>query len=386
MSRFSPPSRTAPAPFDEAAEARELEEFFRRQDPVNVAAVDWHTRREQGLTAAEEEAFRQWLAASPAHAAAFESLDQSVAALRAIPVEDTARFRAGHAPVSGSGAPKPAPSSQTGSERKSAGGWRSGWPSFLVQRPRRAWLAFGCVAFLAAGIGWHQWDQQRVFSHNYVVERGQRQTVTLPDDTELAFDAETQAHVTLYRDRREVRLKEGQIMFTVAPDSAKPFEVLAGPARVTVVGTRFSVRYRRAGMDADTVKVAVEEGHVRVADARSRQADGSTAEVDLVAGQGLTVSADGAIGPIAAVAPGSIAPWRKGLARFENTPLGDALLELERYGATGLTIRDPAVAAMPIGGSFQIDRPEAFAQMVTQILPVRLVKGTAGKTEIARAP
>lgn len=246
-------------------------------------------------------------------------------------------------------------------------------------------MAFCCVALLAVSVGWHQWDRQHIFSSNYVVGRGQGQTVTLPDGSELAFDAETQARVTLYRDRREVSIQEGQIMFAVAPDSEKPFQVLAGPARVTVVGTHFSVRYRHAGMDAGAVKVAVEEGHVRVADARSPQADDASAAVDLVTGQGLTVSANGSVGQVVAAAPSSIALWRKGLVRFENASLGDALLELERYGPTGLVIRDPAVAAMPIGGSFQINRPDEFAQMVTQIMPVKLVKGAAGKTEIAMA-
>src|SRR2546429_6224106 len=32
--------------------------------------------------------------------------------------------------------------------------------------------------------------------------------------------------------------------------------------------------------------------------------------------------------------------WRKGLIRFENTPLADALAELERYGPTGLVVHD----------------------------------------------
>ncbi len=221
-----------------------------------------------------------------------------------------------------------------------------------------------------------------MFSTQYAVERGQGQTITLPDGSELVLDAETQAKVTFYRDRREVRIKEGQVMFSVAPDSDNPFQVQAGRAQVTVVGTRFSVRYRQTGMDADTVNVAVEEGHVRVADAGGWFGSGSGTEVDLVAGQGLSVAADGHMGQIAAVAPGSIALWRKGLVRFENTPLGDALVELERYGPTRLVVRDPAVAAMPIGGSFQVTRPDEFARMVTQILPVRLVPGEGGKSEI----
>lgn len=367
---------------------RELDEFFRQQDPVNVAAVDWHSRREQGLTADEQQEFRQWLAASPSHAAAYQELDHSVGALRAVSAEDAARVLAGHSATSTDETVQPDPISKSGAGPKRASGWASRWAShwssFVAPRPRRAWLAFCCVAVLTAGIGWHQWDQ-RIFSHSYVIERGQRQTVTLPDGSELAFDAETQAQVVLFHDRREVRITEGQIMFSVAPDSTKPFQVLAGPARVTVVGTRFSVRYRLDGMDTNTVNVAVEKGHVRVADTHGLLPVGSTAEVDLVAGQGLTVSADGAVGKVSKVAPGSIAPWRKGLVHFENTSLSNALLELERYGATGLTISDPVVAAMPIGGSFQIGRPEAFAQMMVQILPVKLVKGDGGKTEIARA-
>ena len=102
----------------------------------------------------------------------------------------------------------------------------------------------------------------------------------------------------------------------------------------------------------------------------------------MVAGQGLSMAADGHMGKVSAVAPGSIALWRKGLVHFENTSLGDALVELERYGSTGLVVHDPAVAAMSIGGSFQVTRPDEFARMVRQILPVRLVPREAGKFEI----
>ncbi len=385
MSRFSPSSRSAPAPLDEAEEARELEAFFRRQDPVDVAAVDWHTRREQGMSAVEQEEFQQWLAASAAHAAAFARLDQGLEAWRAMPAEEKARVRDGAGvPVSRAVPAQPHPTASNGPVRAAADRRAGGRASFGWLRSRRALAAFCCAALLAAGIGWHQWRQQ-VFSNTYAVARGQSQTITLPDGTELVLDAETQAQVTWRKGRREVRMTEGQIMFAVAPDREKPFQVLTGPARVTVVGTRFSVRYRHAGMDAGAVKVAVEEGHVRVADARNPQADDSAAAIDLVAGQSVTVSADGVIGQIAGVSPDSIALWRRGMVRFENTRLGDALVELERYGPTGLVIHDPDVAALSIGGSYQIDRPDAFARMVSQILPVRLVKNAGGQTEIARA-
>lgn len=384
MSRFTSPPRSSSAPLDEAAEARELEEFFRRQNPVDIAAVDWHTRREQGLTADEQAEFQHWLAASPAHVAAFERLDQGMAALRSMPDEDTAKFRSIATPAFSQPASPPdlsSQTSQTGRGRQAAGKRNRAWLSLSGLRRRQAALAFCCMTVLAVGIGWYHWSQQ-IFSESYVIARGPGQTITLPDGTELVFDAETQAQVNLYKDRREVRITEGQIMFAVTPDSEKPFQVLAGPARVTVLGTRFSVRYRHAGMDAGGVKVAVEQGHVRVADARN---EASTGAVDLVAGQGIDMAPDGVISQVASVAPDSIALWRRGLVRFENTSLGDALLELERYGPTGLVIRDPAVAGLTIGGSYQINRPDAFARMVSQILPVRLVRNASGEIEIAKA-
>ena len=344
MSRFSvPPSSRAAS--DEAAEARALAQFFAQQDPVEVAAADWHTRAEQGLGPAEQGELARWLAADAAHGTAWRRLETDVAALRALPAERVARVRAARVRAA------PAP------RARAAPAWRR-----LLPRP--ALLATACAALLALGVGWHQW-QQPTFSGQYLAPQAQRKTITLPDGSELAMDADTRAQVTLYRDRREVRLAHGQILFAVAPDRRQPFEVLAGAARVRVVGTRFSVRYRSAGMDAGAVKIAVEQGQVRVmgVDAHAGEA------VDLHAGQGLTVARDGAVGAVAAVAPSSIALWRKGLVRFEDTPLADALLELERYGPTRLVIRDPAVAAMTLGGSYPVDRPA----------------GAGGTTEIARA-
>ncbi len=369
MSRFSSPAAPA-APFDEAAEARELAAFFATQDPADLAAAEWHTRAEQGLGADEQDELMQWLAADPAHAAAWRRIgqvQQDMAALRALPAARTARARASAA------AAQDAPRAGVRPQRR--------WPAWRLAWPRPALLAAACAAVLALGLGWQQW-QQPTFSGQYVAEQAQRKTVTLPDGTQLAMDADTQAQVTLYRDRREVRLEQGQILFAVAPDRSKPFDVLAGPAHIRVVGTRFSVRYRGTGMDAGAVRIAVEEGHGRVSGVDAHA--GETSE--LLAGQGLTVARAGALGKVTAVAPSSVGLWRKGLVRFEDTPLGDALLELERYGPTGLVIHDPVVAAMTLGGSYPVDHPAEFARMVTQILPLRLVPGAGGRMEIVRAP
>lgn len=375
MSRFSTsPSHLSAPPIDEVAEARALQAFFGEQDAVDVQAAQWHTREEQGLNADGQAELTQWLQANDRHADAFARIDTGVARLRALPADEVAQWRASQpAARLSAAATSHKPSTQATPARPQPQPWP--WLQALLPGPRG--LALCAVLLMALGLGWHEW-MQPVYSAHYVVERGQRQSLQLPDGSTLELDADTDAQVRLYRHRREVQLAHGQAMFSVAPDASKPFEVQAGPARVTVVGTRFSVRYRQDGIDAGQVRVEVQEGRVRVAAAQSP----ATAQL-LTAGQTTQVAADGQLAAVGTVAPDSVGLWRKGLLRFDNTPLAQALQEMERYGPTGLVVHDPAVAALPIGGSYATANPAEFANMLTLVLPVRLVPGTHhGPTEI----
>ena len=371
MSRFSTtPSDASAPPFDEAAEARALQAFLGGQDAVEVLAAQWHTRQEQGLNAGEQAELAQWLQASTEHAEAFARMDAGVARLRALPADAVAQWRASQAanqPESAAAWPRPAraPARPTRLRR---------WLQALLPGPRG--LALCAVLLLSLGLGWHQWTQP-VYSAHYVAERGQRQSLQLPDGSTLELDADTDAQVRLYRHRREVQLAHGQAMFSVAPDASKPFEVQAGPARVTVVGTRFAVRFRQDGIDAGQVRVEVQEGRVRVAAVQMPAA----AQL-LTAGQATQVAANGLLSPVGQVAPDSVGLWRKGLLRFDHTPLAQALQEMERYGPTGLVVHDPAVAALPMGGSYATAKPAEFAHMLTLVLPVRLVPSADGRAEI----
>lgn len=370
MSRFSTsPSHASAPPFDEAAEQRALQAFWGEQDAVALQAAQWHTRQEQGLGAAEQAALAQWLHANPEHAEAFARIDAGVARLRALPADAVTQWRASLAASQPAAAasPKPVPPQATPVRPQH-------WLQALLPGPRG--LALCAVLLVALGLGWQQW-MQPVYSAHYVVQRGQHQSLQLPDGSTLELDADTDAQVRLYRNRREVQLAHGQAMFIVAPDASKPFEVQAGPARVSVVGTRFAVRYRQDGVDAGQVRVEVQEGRVRVAAVQSP----ATALL-LTAGQTTQVAANGLLAPVGSVAPDSVGLWRKGLLRFDNTPLAQALQEMERYGPTGLVVRDPAVAALPLGGSYATARPAEFAHMLTLVLPVRLVPSAGGRAEI----
>ncbi|MFT4193300.1 FecR family protein [Ottowia sp.] len=383
MNQDARPTHDAASAQDEA-DAREFDEYARTQDPVLLQAALWATRRSEGLDADAEAEFQEWLRADPRHAEACEEMEESLDPVRELPDDKVQALKAGlRQPTPAEAKAPQAVRPPIHPVRPASPGrraWLSGIGSFFPQ----AATALAVAALVGGGwMGWGHYRSQPVFAKDYATQRGQRLNVDLPDGSRLEFDAATQAQVRLYRDRREVRLLEGQAMFSVQADPGQPFDVLAGAARVTVVGTRFSVRHTASGLDAGQTVVAVESGRVRVARmASSGDAAGDgDAPVELTAGQSVAADAAGRLQPVASVAPDSVAGWRKGRVNFNDTPLAQALAELERYGDTGLIVRDPAVGALRLGGSFDLREMRTFTQALPSLLPVRLER-RGGQVEI----
>ena len=338
---------------------------------VDRQALDWFARRERVLTPEETLELARWLAADPAHAAALQRWHSDWSALDALPAAGIERLRRQLAQDK-------AGSAQPHSRQRRL------WLKALVPRAALATAATLAVTGAGSYLAWQQW-QQPVYTASFATRRGQRQSVTLPDGSVLRLDTQTRLAVTLYRQRREVRLLDGQVMFQVQGEAHRPFDVLAGAMRITVVGTRFSVRHlgsaiasAAAAAAADDVRVEVEEGRVRVA--RIEAAAGGPA-VLLVAGQAIAADAGGRMGQVASVSPAGVAPWREGRISFDDTPLSAVLAEFERYGDTGLVIRDPAVAQLAMTGIFDPARLDNFLRLLPRALPVRL-RSEGGVTEI----
>lgn len=366
------------------ADAREFDAYARTQDAAELQAALWASRRHDGLDAAAEAEFQQWLAADPVHGELYDELDGSLDGVRLLPgdsiqslratVQEDARARVAAVP------PRRAPSPASRGSPASPG--RRNWLLDLGRLVPQAALAGTAVAVVGGGwLGWAHWRGQPIFEKHYATARGQSLNIDLPDGSALQLDAATQAQVRLYRDHREVRLLDGQAMFIVSSNAAQPFHVLAGETRVVVVGTRFSVRHTRSGIDAGKTTVAVESGRVRVSALASVEGAG----VELTAGQGVTADDAGRLAPVVEVAAGGVAAWRQGRVSFTDTPLAQALAEFERYGDTGLVVRDPAVGALRLGGSFSLREVGTFAQALPVLLSVRLER-RGGVTEVVALP
>ncbi|WP_347887781.1 FecR domain-containing protein [Nitrosomonas europaea] len=392
---------TPPASYpQEEADARDFAEFIAGQDPLDAAAAGWVVRRQDGLTPEEEAELQEWLAADPAHARALAQVEDVWSRMDELPDEGVVALKAGlpshkagtalppsvavPAPVPVAPEPQhhPRPSSSIQPASPGRRSWLIGLGRFVPQ------ITAAAVAFSVVSVGWYgwsTWQHQPTFQQSFATARGEQKKVNLPDGSTLWLDTTTQAEVALYRQRREVRLTDGQALFAVQSNPDQPFDVLTGGTRITVVGTRFSVRRTRSGLGAEgSVSVVVEEGRVRVASRSAAHKMDSSSSVELSAGQSIIADAAGALGPVNRDdAPA--ATWREGRVSFSGTPLMQALAEFERYGDTGLVIRDPAVAALKVNGSFDLRQIGAFARALPRVLPVQL-STRDGQTEIIAAP
>lgn len=365
MKQSTAPTAASDLPPSDLSGQQEMAAFFDAEDPARVEAARWHTCREEGCSPQQEAQFWQWLAASAMHRAAYAHIEAGLEGLKAA----TAARRRSDASV--------ATDCATAIAAPEQGWWRRLRPRW---QPSINALALSCVMLIGCGIAALHWVGPHGLRQSFTVQQGDRMELTLPDGTELALDSGTTMEVNLLPQRREVHLTSGQAMFHVARDSARPFVVTAGTTRVTVLGTRFSVRRGNAGATADTVEVAVEQGHVSV----TSTTPGDLQETHLYEGQAVQASASGILGAVTTIDPASIAPWRRGLLHFTSTPLASALQEFERYGPSHLVVRDPVVAAMPVGGSYRLASPQAFAEAMPSILPVKLVRAVNGDIEIVQ--
>jgi transmembrane sensor len=329
--------------------------------------LEWFVRRNrEEWQAADEREFQAWLVADARHRAAYRQWESRWAALDAISPETVATWRSGFA--GSKGAPT-----------------RRGFlkPAFAV-----------AAAGMAVGggfLGWRHLQAQPVFEQAFATPRGQQLDLPLPDGSRLRLDTATRIEIRLFRDRREVTLLDGQAVFAVQSDTGRPFDVLAGPLRVRVVGTRFAVRYTPGIAGAEGARVSVEEGRVHVMrkdaerDAeRNAEKDAAKKGVFLTAGQQVESDALGALAAVSSVPGEGIAPWREHRLSFVDTPLSRALAELERYGNTGLVVKDPLVAALRLSGTFDPRDARTLRRALPSALPVRL-KDAGGVAEIVPA-
>lgn len=316
-------------------------------------AARWLIRRKEGIVQREEEEFALWLEADPAHRSAYE--EQSRAwemAGEAVTHPELIAMRS----------------------------------EALMIRPPRARrlpaIAAGLATLLAlaGGVGFVLLDNQPTRAPIQIAAApasalrilatgiGERTTVTLEDGSVVTLNTNSRLRIAYSAARRDVVLLDGQVLFQVAKNKDRPFVVTAGDRQVTAVGTEFEVKLEKRG-----VRVALIEGIVDVRRIRlpgsSSPAGSIEAVTRLEAGEELLAVATGPM-TVKAADVAERTSWREGRIRFDDTPLGEAVAEMNRYSKTPIIITDPQLAGIRISGAFKTGQTGTFVSAVTDLFPV----------------
>jgi len=225
-----------------------------------------------------------------------------------------------------------------------------------------AWLAYRYGPVLAAGAG------------DYRSAVGEHREVILADGSQVQLNTATTLDVRYSDDSRLMRLRDGEIYVSTAPDTAtraRPFLIDTAAGRMRALGTRFVVR--QFDDSEGTTFLDVLEHRVEV----TLRSGGARRIVD--AGQSIRFSADGFKAAPAGQRPAGAAAgppaWTHGALEADNMRLDAFLAELSRY-RPGIVRCDPAVAGLRVSGVFQLADTDHVLAVVGQTLPVRIVRRT----------
>ena len=318
------------------------EAWIKVDDGRLASAADWVVRLQSAdLSDAEVVEFDAWLEAHPANAAAYD---------RTLGVTLELQDAAPEIADGLSRAPVRRPLSPTA---------------------RRGWMAaggFAAAAALALAV-----MPYSVFApapaQTYATGKGEHRTVKLADGSTIELNAGSQLSVTLGRHERHVTMPQGEAVFDVAADKARPFLIDAGDRTVRVVGTRFDVRHRGAELS-----VTVERGVVEV----RPLGDAAGKVYRLHPGQRLDTAERAQDVQLSSADPLQVEGWRTGRLIFRDEPLGDLVADLNQQFASPITLADPALAQTRVSGVLVLDDQAAVIRRLALLAPVKALPSGEG--------
>lgn len=311
-------------------------------DAVFDTAVEWMLRLESPRAGeADWLAFDTWLNADPHHAIAYD---------RALRVAEDARAVAG--------TERPATGQVIAFPRRA--------PAAPAKPQRRAVFGVMAAAALLAVVGGPMWLAAQPTVYSTVA--GEARSITLQDGSRVDLNGASRLSVKFSRGQRRTTL-DGEAVFDVARDGARPFYITSGDRQVRVVGTQFDVR-RRDGR----FSVAVARGVVEVAPT----ANASGVTLRLTAGHRLDHTEGAADGRVTMVSSEEAVGWRSGQRIYRDAPLGEVVADLNAQFSRQITLSD-AAGGMRFSGVLVMDDQDEVVRRLTALTPI---SSTVTKNEI----
>lgn len=333
----------------------------------DAAAVDWHSKFVSGaMSHADVAKLERWLRQSPANADAYARIAALWDGME--PLANSETVRAGLIE---------AQSLKAGGAKHSLGRFFS--------KPRRLFAAPAAITLVAAVSIVIALQVLRFGTEDYRTAFGEQRLVELADGSTIMLNTATAVDVEYSTTERRITLVDGQASFDVAHDAAgRPFVVYAGEGRVRAVGTEFDV-YK----SSDAVTVTLIEGKVEVDSLADRSvieqsmvedelSEPIFARAALSPGEQVEIASRGALSPVFEVDVGRIVAWQDGKVNFRDTPLAEAVAEINRYSADKITIADSDLNELRISGVFRIGNSDRFVNALEGFFGVRVERRPRG--------
>lgn len=193
---------------------------------------------------------------------------------------------------------------------------------------------------------------------DYRTATGEITRIALDDGTQVWLNSASALDVDYDAERRRLVLVAGEVLVVTGEDPQRPLYLDTRSARLTPLGTRFSVRER-----PDDELLTVFEGAVEI-----RTGDQAGQQQVIGAGQQASYSSAGIAPPD--TAQGTREAWANGILLAENLALSAFAEELGHHYWGRIQV-DPAVADLTLLGAYPLHDMERTLRMMESALPVQ---------------
>jgi transmembrane sensor len=219
-------------------------------------------------------------------------------------------------------------------------------------------MAAAAGVLIAIGIGtWMAWPAPSpvTSTRTFATKSGQQMTITLAQDARVTLAPATTLRVSAQR-----IVLDGEAYFQIAPHSDRAITILTPHAEVRVLGTRFGVR---AYAGERTSRVVVEDGKVAL---RALHGSNTRSASAVATARMLAVISDSGVTVTRGIAVGAYTEWTQGRLSFDDTPLGDVMVELARAYGTKIRVEDSTLALQPLTMAVSV-RTEPLGDVLTSV-------------------
>lgn len=202
---------------------------------------------------------------------------------------------------------------------------------------------------------------------------GEMRDFTLQDGTRVVLNTESEIRVVLGAKLRKVQLVKGEVLFDVAKEVERPFEVDAIGFTARAYGTSFAIQQ----LPGIAPQIVVKDGVVDITPTNSTS-------MRVAQNTRVTVYSRGKVSR-KTLTPAELdreIMWQEGKIAFDDTPLRNAIATYSRYGAVHIEVEDPQILRRTVTGVFSSDDPKGFANAVANVFDLQVI--TDGNALILR--